>query len=195
MVKSIMSATEWQSRTIPDLIIEVWEALDCESVGASELGQIQQVLSERFGEGSVPSPASIARSVADEGAVLRHPEVFDFDAEWRERKLSELQLPPGINFGNLPEAFDSFVKLDQERQKLEGENDELGLKRLREAVAEVFGDSQLRAESKILDPADREAAKEIANALRVWLQAPELFLDWFDLRRRSPEFVKKFGDR
>ncbi len=190
-----MSATRWSSRTIPDLIIEVWEALDCESVGAKELGQIQHALGGKFGEGAVPSPASIARSVADEGAVLRHPEVFDFDAEWREQKLSASQLPLGISFANLAEVLESFEKLDEERQKLEGKNDELGLKRLREVVAEACGESQLRAESKILDPAVREEAKEISNALRVWLQAPELFLDWLDLRLRSPEFVKKFGAR
>lgn len=189
-----MGTTKWQSRTIPDLIIEVWEALDCESVGARELDQIQLALREKFGEGAVPSPASIARSVADEGAVLRHPEVFDFDAAWRERELSRSGLPEGINFGSLEVSFESFVSLDQHRQKLEGTNDESGLKRLREAVVEARGEAQLRAQSRILAAREREEAREISSALQVWLQAPELFLDWFDLRRRSPEFVKKFGD-
>ena len=63
----------WQSRTKRDLIIEVWEALDCESVGARELEQIQQVLAEELGLGAVESPGSIARVVADVGAALRHP--------------------------------------------------------------------------------------------------------------------------
>jgi hypothetical protein len=55
----------WHSRTKRDLIIEVWEALDCESVGTDELEQIQQVLRQRFGAGAVESPAAIARVVAD----------------------------------------------------------------------------------------------------------------------------------
>ena len=57
----------WNARTKHDLIIEVWEYLDCESVGARELEQIQQALGERFGAGALQSPASIARTVADEG--------------------------------------------------------------------------------------------------------------------------------
>jgi hypothetical protein len=187
----MMSATKWRARTIPDLVIEVWEALDCESVGARELEQIQAALRERFGEGAVASPAAIARTVADEGAVLRHPEVFDFDASWRERKI------PGpsdqLNFANLTEALESFVKLDEQRQRLEGANDEKGLKRWRDFIVKVRADSQLRAQSKIANSAEREEAKEIANCLRVWLESPELFLDWLDLRRRSAEFVKKFG--
>src|ERR1700682_5847532 len=78
---------EWRSRTKRDLIIEVWEALDCESVGARELDQIQQVLHERLGAGAIESPAAIARVVADEGAALRHPEVFECDLKWRGGEL------------------------------------------------------------------------------------------------------------
>ena len=187
-----MSATKWQSRTIPDLMIEVCEALDCESVGARELEQIQEALREKFGEGAVASPASIARTLADEGAVLRHPEVFDFDAEWRERKIVESNA--NLSFGNLKETLESFVKLDEQRQRLEGANDEQGLKHLRDSIVSVRADTQLRAQSKITSAAEREEAKEISNWLRVWLESPELFIDWLDLRRRSAEFVKKFGD-
>jgi len=189
-----MSATKWRARTVSDLIIEVWEALDCESVGARELQQIQEALRERFGEGAVESPASIARTVADEGAVLRHPEVFDFDAEWRDQKLGESRLPSEFNFTTLSHASESFVKLDHQRQQLEGANDEKGLKLLRDLVTRVRAESQLIAQSKIIDDTGRAQAKEISNWLTVWLQSPELFLDWLDLRQRSPEFVKKFNE-
>ena len=83
-------AKNWQSRTKRDLIIEVWEALDCESVGARELEQIQRVLSETLGAGAIESPAAIAREVADEGAALRHPEVFECDWKWRAGKATSL---------------------------------------------------------------------------------------------------------
>ena len=63
-----MSA-KWNSSTVSDLIIEVWEALDCESVGQFELEEIQKELEGKFGVGGVSSPATIARTVADEGAV------------------------------------------------------------------------------------------------------------------------------
>ena len=72
-----------KARTKAELIIEVWEHLDCESVGAKELEAIQRAVRDRFGAGAVASPASIARTLADEGAVLRHPEVIECDASWR----------------------------------------------------------------------------------------------------------------
>src|SRR6266508_2157384 len=41
----------------------------------------------QFGPGSEESPAAIARVLADEGAELRHPEVIELDARWREAKI------------------------------------------------------------------------------------------------------------
>ncbi|HKB68658.1 MAG TPA: hypothetical protein VKC61_22545 [Pyrinomonadaceae bacterium] len=187
-----MIARSWSARNKRDLIIEVWEYLDCESVGASELEQIQQALIEKFGAGALMSPASIARIVADEGAVLRHPEVFQCDVNWREQKLKKREFREGLAFSNFSSAFESVVKLEERRLQLQIENGVKGLKELRDIVAAARKDSLLQARSKILDGSVREQLKEISEWLTVWLQSPDLFSDWLDLRRRSPEYKKKF---
>src|SRR3954454_19540783 len=66
----------WLSRTKNDLIIEVWEKLDCESIGASEIEAIETVVKDQYGESAVESPMVIARLLADEGAELRHSELM-----------------------------------------------------------------------------------------------------------------------
>ena len=200
-----MNSTKWQSRTKQELIIEVWEDLDCESVGARELKQIQEALRAKFGEGAVQSPASIARTVADEGAVLRHPEVFDCDLKWRRQQMTSIL--DGLDFSDLSRAFESVVRLEEKRLELQtelqrptgakgkGERETekaAELRELRDIVSAAREESLLRARSKILDEDQREQAREISEWLRVWLQAPELFSDWLDLRRRAPEFRKRF---
>jgi hypothetical protein len=85
-----------------------------------------------------------------------------------------------------------MVKLEEKRLELQSNADTKGLSELRDAVTDVRKDSLLRARSKIIDAAQREEAKEVSQWLIIWLQAPELFSDWLDLRRRSPEFRKKF---
>ena len=189
-----MIARSWSARNKRDLIIEVWEYLDCESVGASELEQIQQALTEKFGAGALTSPASIARTVADEGAVLRHPEVFQCDLHWRERILKRWEFREGLDFSNFSAAFASVVKLEERRLQLQLDYEATSLKELREIVAAIRKDSLLQARSKILDRGVREQLKEISEWLTVWLQSPELFSDWHDLRRRSPEYRKKFPE-
>ena len=189
-----MIARSWSARNKRDLIIEVWEYLDCESVGASELEQIQQALTEKFGAGALTSPASIARTVADEGAVLRHPEVFQCDVKWRQENLKKWEFREGLDFSDFSSAFESVVKLEEKRLQLQVDNEATGLKELRDIVAAARKDSLLLARSKILDGSAREQRKEISEWLTVWLQSPELFSDWLDLRRRSPEYKKKFPD-
>ena len=180
----------WQSRTKRDLIIEVWEALDCESVGARELEQIQQVLAEELGLGAVESPGSIARVVADEGAVLRHPEVFECDLRWREAKLSITS--NSLDFVSLKAALESFSEVEIRRGELAGKDDG-GLQRLREVIERARQDSLLIARSQIVSDSQRAEAKETSEWLRVWLVAPELFRDWLELRMRSEEFREMFG--
>ena len=118
-----MTAKNWSARNKHDLIIEVWEDLDCESVGAHELEQIQRALREKFGAGAVASPASLARTVADEGAQLRHPEVFDFDVKWREQNLQKLTFKDELDFSDLSLAFASVVKLEEQRLQLPADSE------------------------------------------------------------------------
>ena len=177
-----------------ELIIEVWEQLDCESVGARELAEIQQAVNARFGAGAVDSPAAIARLLADEGAVLRHPEVIDCDAMWRERVLPESLLPAVINFDGLKEAAVAIKELDRVRKDLEAESRQLDLARLLEAVQGIRRDRLLVARSKVVKEEVRREANEIAEWLSVWLNSPDIFADWLDLRLRSPEFRRRFSD-
>lgn len=185
-----MKANTWRARTKHDLIIEVWEALDCESVGASELEQIQREVTQKFGTGRADSPASIARTLADEGAVLRHPEVLNLDTEWRERQLSELIPPDELNFSGLVEASASIKKLDSLRRRLEQNQEQDQLRRLRELTLRFKQDALGMARSKTLERRKRLEAREIAQWLTVWLQSPDIFEDWLSLRQRSPEFIQ-----
>lgn len=185
---------KWESRTRHDLIIEVWEELDCESVGARELEQIQQALREKFGEGALESPASIARSVADEGAVLRHPEVFNYDTKWRERLISGDVPLESLNFSSLVEASESIRKLESWRRGFAEEGEQLELRRLQEFALKTKQDLQLVARSRVVEAKRRFEAGEIVQWLTIWMQDPALFEDWLSLRKRSAGFVEKFPD-
>jgi len=188
-----MSGKSWSGRSKHDLIIEVWEALDCESVGARELEQIQQALREKFGEGALESPASIARTVADEGAVLRHPEVFECDRKWREDLISGLPFE-SLSFSSFPEATESIRKLESWRRNFAEEGKQVELHRLQEFAMKTKQDLQLVAGSRVVEAKRRIEAVEIGQWLTIWMQNPALFDDWHSLRQRSAEFIEKFRD-
>src|SRR6185436_2988118 len=157
-----MKAKSWSARTKEELIIEVWEALDCESVGTPELEQIQQVLREKFGEGAMESPAAIARVVADEGAVLRHPEVFTCDSNWRERQISDAAPLKSLSFSSLADASESIRKLEAWRREFGEQNGrQLERRRLKEFALKTRQDLQLTGRSSLVDPKRRSEAGEI----------------------------------
>jgi hypothetical protein len=107
-----MEKREWKARTKRDLMIEVWEHLDCESVGASELKEIEHVVRERFGAGAVESPARVARLLADEGAELRHAEVLEMDARERGADPYDAMFRNVLKFSNFAQAASSIKNLD-----------------------------------------------------------------------------------
>ncbi len=71
----------FDARNKNDLIIEVWEKLDCESVGASEMIAMEEAVLGQYGKSAVDSPMIIARLLADEGADLRHSEIMQLYVE------------------------------------------------------------------------------------------------------------------
>jgi hypothetical protein len=189
-----MKPNKWQARTRQELIIEVWEALDCESVGEPELLSIQAVLAEVLGVGAVVSPARIARELVDEGAVLRHPEVLQCDTKWREEQLVEMFAVGDLNFDSLEAAAASLVEIESVRLSAQKQNDQTKLDRLRNLVSHLQQQVELVSRSKIVSELERSVSKETARWLVVWLEQPELFSDWLNLRQRSPEYQRKFGN-
>ncbi len=178
-----------QQMTKRELIIAVWEELDCTSVGESELNSIQQAIQAKFGDGAVDSPATIARILAEEGATLRHPEVLRFDTRWREAEIEPNGPLNHFNVLNLRESLEAIRQLTAWRQELKSSG--LDQRALTFALA-AKKEAELIARSKVSEPKEREIAEEVADWLTVWLQNPDLFEDWVSLRMQSPEFVERF---
>jgi hypothetical protein len=184
---------QWKARTKQDLIIEVWERLDCESVGARELEAIMDAVREQFGEGAVDSPASIARLLADEGAELRHAEVLDTDVRHRIADPYEAMFRNVLRFSNFAQAASSIRRLENLRKQFVRTNDREGLRRVRATALKGKRRAQMIARNQAVDERKRAEKAEIAEWFTVWLGQPELFDDWLELRQRSAEFREKFG--
>ncbi|MDQ1557361.1 MAG: hypothetical protein QOD32_421 [Pyrinomonadaceae bacterium] len=185
---------EWKARTKHDLMIEVWEHLDCETVGAEELEAIAEAVRARFGEGAEESPAVVARLLADEGAELRHAEVLEMDARWRSADPYEAMFRNVLKFSNFDEAAASLKRLDNLRLQFGRKKDKEGLRRVREKVLKGKQRAQMIARNPAVNERKRAEKEEIAEWFTVWLRQPEIFDDWLHLRRRAKEFRARFDD-
>ena len=189
-----MKQGEWQARTKRDLMIEVWERLDCESVGGSELEKIIEAVRERFGEGALDSPAAIARLLADEGAELRHAEVLEMDAQWRAAGPYDAMFRNVLKFSDFAQAAGSLKRLENLRKQFARTKDKEGLRRVSEMALKGRKRAEMIARNRAVDERKRAEKAEIAEWFAVYLRQPEIFADWLELRRRSPDFRARFDN-
>ena len=183
-----------------EFVISIWRRLGEPGVGADELLRLQRAIREAFGEPNPFSPAAIARLLADEGAELRHPEIIEFDARWREsqlqnetRKLDSLGAWAPENRLGLGDAESLIIKLEQLRLGFDRLGDSAASQRIRDLAIEARRAAITRVEGKL--PADATVAEqtEIAEWFGIWLQTPSLFGQWIELRKASREFKQRFS--
>jgi hypothetical protein len=183
----------WLSRTKHDLIIEVWEKLDCESVGAVEIEAIEAAVSAQFGDSAVESPMRIARLLADEGAALRHSEIMELWVTRYSDRPHDAEFRNLIKLDDLDSAERSLKRVENLRRKFAETSDNEGIRLLREEVLDAKTSITPVGRDRKTNTERRMQAAEIAEWLTIWLQSPDIFESWIKLRKNSVEFKSKFG--
>lgn len=183
-----------------ELIVDVWNRLGRPAIGEAELCEIQRSMRTPLAQGATESPAAIARVLADEGAELQHPEVIEFDARWREAQIendaAKFDGLEGFLTGKplrLGQAQALMERLEGLTQNWERSGDQIALEQARELVISVRETAESFAKDRTLEPKARDEQLELVEWLKVWIQTPNLFAEWLELRRRSPDFRKKFS--
>lgn len=183
----------WKARTKTDLIIEVWEKLDCESIGEDEIGAIETAVRAEYGEKAVDSPMVTARLLADEGAELRHDELMKLHVK------SYLDSPYAPMFRNIfnvsgfSQTLSSINSIENLRKKFANDSDKEGLRLIKEKTIEIKTQALATSMDQNISARVRAENAEIAEWLALWLQSPEVFENWVKLRQNSLDFKKKFS--
>jgi len=145
------------------------------------------------------SPAAIARLLADEGAELRHPEIIEFDASWRQARIEKDAADFSVfdRFDTakplrLTQAEVLIKKLEKLRKKLERAGDAQALRSLKDEAVNARQTVQSLVKNEELNQRVRGEQVEIAEWLTVWIRTPTLFAEWLELRQRSPDFRQRF---
>jgi hypothetical protein len=180
---SIKMKIVWKSKTKNDLIIEVWEKLDCESIGETEIAAIEEAVRDIYGQNAVDSPMVVARLLADEGAELRHSEIMNLHINRFPSTVYDAMFRNILKFESFQQTISSVRQLENLRRKFTSEGDKEGLRILREKIVTAkAGLIENRSQTNV----------ELAKWLTIWLQTPEMFETWTILRMKSVEFQTRF---
>ena len=182
----------WKSHTKQDLIIEVWEKLDCENVGREEIEAIEVVIREELGSSAVESPMIIARQLADEGAELRHAEILKLDVERRLETPYAPMFRNILKLSSFKQTLSSIRHLENLRQKFLKDNDKEGLRLVRQTAISGKERSMEISSNRSLETYSRLMNSEIAEWITIWLGSPGVFEHWVKLRQDSKDFTTRF---
>ena len=118
--------------------------------------------------------------MADDGGELTHPDVLNVDLNWRSPRLFTAE---ELNFDTPAAAVTWMENLSHRPDRGQ----------LRQAVLNIKRELEFVVASQRISQKDRQLATEIRQWLTIWLQNPQIFDDWFALRRKTAEFLQIFG--
>jgi len=169
------------------MILELAAHMGVKQFTAAEIEQIRRQMIARHGTAAKTSPDYIV-SVLEE-AGLRVVMSTDADTEGRyEEEFHDL-----LHFSTLEEAEVCIMRLDELLRKFRAENDRAAVERVLEVARLGRRRAEMIARNHRVDPSKRAEKEEILNWFHVWLETPDAFFDWLELRKQSPDFRKRFG--
>jgi hypothetical protein len=103
------------------------------------------------------------------------------------------RLSGALHFGDLESTEAALRKLDEFYREYRKVSDRLGTNLVRTLAVKGKQRAESLARNPRVSPEKRREKREIASWFRVWLEAPDLFFDWLDLRKQSEEFRRMFA--
>lgn len=168
------------------MILRAAAAIGAEKWTPAEIDQLRRkLLADHGAEGKTGSDyiADVLQSAGWKVVLTQQEEAEDqFEEEFEDL----------LHFKTLGDAEVSLMRLDEllRRFKMHGE------KAAAERVLEVARLGRRRAEmisrNHKVEAYKRAEKEEISNWFRVWLENPDAFFDWLEVRKQAPDFREKF---
>lgn len=174
------------SPTKKALILEVAQDLAKSRFTPAEIEQIRRRLIAQLGAHGKTSSDYIV-SVLEE-AGLRVVWSTQSDTEGRyEEEFSDL-----LHFSTLDEAEMCLIRLDELLRKFLVEGEKAAAERAREVARLGKRRAEMIARNNKVDSQKRAEKEEIGRWFTIWLETPDAFFDWLEVRKQSAEFTKQF---
>lgn len=176
------------SKSKKSLILEIARGMNLRRATLSDLDAIARRLIVRLGPVEGPTSHDYVASVLED-AGIPVVESTATDTEGRyEEEFRDL-----LHFSTLQEAEVSLVHLDELWRKFQKAADRRAQNRVRAVAQKGHRRALMIARNSKVASEKRAEKEEIALWFSRWLELPDAFFDWLELRKQSPEFQERFG--
>jgi hypothetical protein len=175
-------------KTKKALILEAARELGIQKWTAAEIDQLHRKLIADHGEEGKASYEYIAEVLKSMGWKVQLSE-----REEAEERFEE-EFEDILHFRTLQDAEVSLTRLDELLHRFQTHGEKAAVERVLEIARLGKRRAEMISHNRKVEAPKREEKKEIAEWFRIWLETPDAFFDWLEVRKASAEFREKFGD-
>jgi hypothetical protein len=170
------------------MILELATHFGVQKFTVAEVEQLRRQMIARMGAAGKTSPEYIAEVLGEAGMRV----IWSTDSDTEDKYEEEFQ--DLLHFSNLEEAEICVMRLDELLRKFRAEGEKAAAERVLDVARLGRRRAEMIARNHRVDPLKRAEKEEILQWFKVWLETPDAFFDWLELRKQSPDFRKRFGE-
>jgi hypothetical protein len=177
-----------EAKTKKALILDTAREIKVEKWTPAEIDQLRRRLLAEHGEAGKTGSDYIAEVLKDAG----HRVLLTLQEEAEEQYEEEFE--DLLHFKTLEDAEVSVMRLDELMRKFRSQGEHAAVERVLNVARLGKRRAEMISRNHKVEPHKREEKVEIANWFRIWLETPDAFFDWLEVRKHSPEFRAKFPE-
>jgi len=175
-------------KTKKNLILNAARGLNVQLWSSAEIDQLRRKLAAEHGEAGKTGNDYISDVL--KGAGMRVQLTEREEAEDRfEDEFEDI-----LHFKTLQDAEVSLTRLDELMRRFQAHGEKAAVGRVLEIARLGKRRAEMIERNRKVEAKKREEKKEIAEWFRIWLENPEAFFDWLEVRKASQDFRNRFGD-
>ncbi|HVA95260.1 MAG TPA: hypothetical protein VNI36_10215 [Candidatus Dormibacteraeota bacterium] len=173
--------------TKKEMILAIARELSVPRFTPAEVEQIRRQLVAKLGSGGKTSSDYIAGVLETAGMRI----VWSTKAD--TQGLYEEEFQDLLHFATLEDAEMCIVRLDELFRKFKQDQERAAVERVCEVARLGRRRAEMIARNHKVEPGKRAEKEEIMQWFKVWLDTPDAFFDWLEVRKSSPDFQKRFA--
>ena len=171
-----------------ELILDLARGLGKPRFTPAEIEQLRRQLMAQLGASGKTSADYIVSVLQEAGLRVVWSTRSDTEGKYEE-EFTDL-----LHFSNLDEAEMCLIRLDELLRKFVVEGENPAAERVREVARLGRRRAEMIAHNHKVEEEKRSEKAEIAQWFAIWLDTPDAFFDWLEVRKKSPEFQSKFSN-
>ncbi|HXA81979.1 MAG TPA: hypothetical protein VNY56_02665 [Methylomirabilota bacterium] len=170
------------------MILDAARDLGVQKWTVAEIDQLRRKLLADHGEAGKTANDYIADVLKDAGWKIQMT-----DREEAEERFEE-EFEDILHFKTLQDAEVSLTRLDELLRRFRMHGERAAVERVLEIARLGKRRAEMISRNRKVEEQKRKEKKEIAEWFRIWLEAPDTFFEWLEVRKASPEFHAAFGE-